>query len=64
MSTESQNLISSFDALPAAEQKEVMVALLRKTATWDSLPLSDDDLDRLADEAFMELDRREAADGK
>jgi hypothetical protein len=40
-----------------------MVALLKKTATWDTPPLTDEELNRLADEVFLDLDRREAADG-
>lgn len=64
MSTDSQNLISTFEALPVVEQREVIAELLRKTAKWDAPPLSDDDLAHLADEVFLELDRREAADGK
>ena len=63
MSTDSQHLLNSFDALPPQEQREVVSELLRKAALWDSPPLTDDDLARLADEAFLELDRREAADG-
>lgn len=63
MSTDSQHVINSFNALSPAEQREVMVELLRKTAQWDSPPLTDDELVRLADESFLELDRREAADG-
>jgi hypothetical protein len=62
MSTDSENVINSFDALPIVEQREVMAELLRKAAQWDTPPLSDDDLVRLADEAFLELDRREATD--
>ena len=63
MSTDSQHVIASFESLPPIEQREVMAELLRKTARWDSPPLSDDELVRLADELFLELDRREAADG-
>ena len=63
MSTDSRQLIAKFDALPVVEQREVMAALLRKTIQWDTPPLSDDELVRLADEVFLELDRREAADG-
>jgi hypothetical protein len=63
MSTDSQKVINSFDALPIVEQREVMAELLRKAAQWDTPPLSDDELVRLADEVFLELDRREAADG-
>jgi hypothetical protein len=63
MSTDSRHLIESFDALPVVEQQEVMAELLRKTAQWDSPSLTDDELVRLADEVFLEMDRREAADG-
>ena len=63
MSTDSQNVINGFDALPVVEQREVMAELLRKAAQWDTPPLSDDELVRLADEVFLEMDRREAADG-
>ena len=41
-----------------------MAELLRKAANWDSPTLADEDLNRLADDVFAELDRREAADGK
>jgi len=63
MSTDSQYVINSFEALPPVEQREVMVELLRKAAQWDTPPLTDDELARMADEVFLELDRREAADG-
>jgi hypothetical protein len=64
MSSDSQNLLSTFDTLPPGEQREVMAALLQKAANWDNPPLTDEDLARLADDVFLELDRREAADGK
>jgi len=63
MSTDSQHLLSSFDALPPMEQREVVAELLRKAAQWDNPPLTDDELAQAADEVFLELDRREAADG-
>jgi hypothetical protein len=63
MSTDSQHVLNSFDALPQQEQREVVSELLRKAVQWDSPPLTDDELARLADEAFLELDRREGADG-
>ena len=63
MSTDSQHLINSFDALPLVEQREVVAELLRKAATWDAPSLVDDELVRLADEVFLEMDRREADDG-
>ncbi len=63
MTHDSQHFIHSFEALPLVEQREVMAELLRKTAQWDSPPLSDDELVRLADETFLEMDRREVSDG-
>lgn len=63
MSTDSQHVIDSFNALPPIQQREVMTELLRKVSQWDSPPLSDDELIKLADETFLEMDRREAANG-
>ncbi len=62
MSTDSQNLLSSFEALPLVEQREVAAAILQKAANWESPPLTDNDLASMADEVFLELDRHEAAD--
>lgn len=64
MSSDSQHLLSSFDALPLGEQREVMAALLQKASSWDNPPLTDDDLVHLAEDVFLELDRREGVDGK
>jgi hypothetical protein len=63
MSTDSRHVIAQFEALPLTERREVMAELLRQAAQWDSPPLTDDELARVADETFLELDRREAADG-
>jgi hypothetical protein len=63
MSTTSQQFISGFDTLPLLEQRDVAAEILRKAANWECPPLSDDDLARLADDVFLELDRREADDG-
>ena len=62
MSTDSQHIIDGFDALPPVEQREVMAELLRKAAKWDTPSLTDEELTRLAEETFLEMDRREAAD--
>lgn len=64
MSSDSQHLLSSFDALPLGEQREVMAALLQKASCWENPPLTDVDLARLAEDVFLELDRREAVDGQ
>jgi hypothetical protein len=48
--------------MPEPQQQVVAAEILRRVAGWDYLPLSDDDLCRLADERFRELDEREARD--
>jgi len=63
MSTDSQQVLNSFNALPQLEQREVVAELLRKVAQWDTPPLTDDELARMADEVFLEMDRREETDG-
>jgi hypothetical protein len=63
MSTTSPQILTGFDALPLVEQREVAAEILRKAANLESPPLSDDDLARLADEVFLELDRRDAENG-
>lgn len=52
MTLPSRKIIDSFDELPDAEKREVAAAILRRTAYFDSLPLSDDDLVAPADELF------------
>ncbi len=59
-----QHLIETFDQLPAAEQREAAVAILRRTLEDDLPPLSDDDLVSAAEALFLELDAREAAHGQ
>jgi hypothetical protein len=63
MSSEAQDILSTFNALPAPAQHDAAVAILRQTADWDLGPIDDEGLAQIADELFMELDRREAADG-
>lgn len=59
MSTDAQNLIQAFDALPASAQHEVAVAILRRTATMDDIPEAA--LTELADELFRSYDAEESA---
>lgn len=60
MSTEAQNLLSGFDALPFDDQQFIVAETLRRSASWDLPPLSDDDLARIADDLFVHLDEDEA----
>ncbi len=63
MSTDSQELLSSFNALPKNEQQIVAAEILRRAGQWETQPLSDEELVKAADDLFEELDRREEAHG-
>lgn len=64
MSTEAQNILTSFEAIPLPERKELLTELLRRAADWEESPLSDDQLAQNADDLFQALDNREAADAE
>jgi hypothetical protein len=64
MSTDSQNILSTFSLLPESEQRLVAAEILRRTVQWENEPLTDDDLARVADDLFLELDREEEDHGK
>lgn len=59
MSTNAQNLLLSFNALPETEQREVAAEILRRVTQLDSAPLSDEELTLSAEDVFLEFDRRE-----
>jgi hypothetical protein len=59
-----QNIIRSFEQLPEIEKREVAREIIRRTLEFDIPPMSDEELVLTADELFLELDRREAEDGK
>lgn len=61
MSAEAQNLLKAFDALPAAAQHEVALAIIRRTISTDDIP--DGALHELADDLFRGYDAEEAAYG-
>jgi hypothetical protein len=64
MTSSAKNILESFDELPEVKKQEVALAILRRTLRSDSLPLSDDDLVIQAEEISLDLDKREASDGK
>lgn len=64
MSSDAQNVLSRFNGLPEGEQRLVAAEILRRSAKWDNLPLSNEELSRAADELFQELDRHEAGNGQ
>ena len=64
MGTPAENAIATFDQLPDVEKQEVAAAILRRTLKIDFPPVSDEELVLSAEETFLELDRREAEDGR
>lgn len=59
MSTAARQLIESFEALPEADQREVLAQLLRHTFESSYSALLDEELLLAADQVFQELDQRE-----
>jgi hypothetical protein len=64
MSTAVKSLVEIFDQLSESERHEALVELMRRAETTEYGPLDDDTLSRIADETFLEYDRREAADAQ
>ncbi len=64
MTQTAQNIISTFDRLPTAEQKEITKIILRRHLEIETPSVSDDELVASAEELFLELDRLEAIDAK
>lgn len=57
-----KDIISTFDRLPIAQQREVTKQILRRSLDVETPEISDDELILAADEIFLDLDNREAAD--
>ncbi len=53
-------LLATFESLPAHEQHELLIAMLRRTGELPDAILTDDQLVSLADELFQSLDAKEA----
>ena len=60
MTTAVHELLVHFEQLSQEEQREAAREILHRAAQASTLPLTDDELTSLADECFLELDRREA----
>ena len=60
MTTEAQNILRSFDMLPDSDKQEVALEILRRSLDVELPPLSDEQLLRIAEERFLDLDRSEA----
>lgn len=60
MTETAQQLISAFKSLPVADQKEVLLNLLRMPLETPYFSATDDDLRFAADALFLEMDQRES----
>lgn len=58
-----RDLLQSFDSLSEADKKEVASEILRRSASFDLRPLSDEELIVNAEQLFLELDRQESTNG-
>ena len=54
--------LATFDALPANEQKEILLQLLLRTSGIGDTALDEDELTTAADELFQTLDAEESND--
>ena len=59
MTTAVKELLSYFERLTAKDQNEAVREILRRTANEGYPPLTDDELCAVADDLFLELDRRD-----
>lgn len=59
MTSAVQDLLSRFERLDDRERTEAVREIIRRTASADIPPLTDDELTGLADELFVQLDREE-----
>ncbi len=64
MMTTAQQIIEKFAQLPVSEKKVVVSVILRDAVETETPNLSDEEFILSAEEIFLELDRREASDGK
>ena len=58
-----QELLETFDALTEAEKYEAAAQVLRRVVEGESGDIPEDALVATAEELFLDLDAREAADG-
>ena len=64
MTQTAQNIISTFDRLPAEVQQEITKIILRRNLEMETPSISDEELVLNAEELFLELDRLEAIDAE
>ena len=62
MTTAVRQLLSSFEALPAPEQREATLEILRRAGVLAEGDIPEDILAEAADELFCQMDAEEATD--
>lgn len=62
MGNAARELLETFEALPEADQREVLALLMSRAAGPSYDPPSDEELLYFAEEIFKDLDRLEAKD--
>ena len=60
MSDTASQLLATFASLPANEQHELLIAMLRRSGELPDTILTDDQLVGIADELFQTLDAEES----
>lgn len=60
MTTQVQSILTTFEALPEDDKRELASEILCRSVSLESPLLSDDQLTAIADELFLGLDREEA----
>jgi hypothetical protein len=63
MSTAIENILDSIERLSDLEKRELLSEIMRRTVSLDVPPLTDEELVLIAEESFLELDKRESLDG-
>lgn len=61
MSDTATQLLATFESLPADEQHELLIAMLRRSGELPDAMVSDDQLVEIADALFQTLDAEESS---
>jgi hypothetical protein len=62
MTRAAQQVLKTFDTLPETDRQELTVEILRRAPIEDRTELDDSDFVLLADQVFLDLDRREESE--
>jgi len=60
MTNTASQLLATFESLPASEQHELLIAMLRRSGELPNTVVTEDQLAGIADELFQALDAEES----